>query len=348
MVDQALAQGANCVILCETGLTERYMGVHSGTCVVTTPMDAYRAARMLFQAIPVGRICKTDGLVFFHLTDFIDDVRDKVLESRFRSYPILDDQDRVVGTLSRFHLIRPRRKQVVLVDHNERSQSVPGLEQADIVSIIDHHRLADVQTGVPVFMRNEPVGSSNTIVATMYQERGLMPSPRLAGLMAAAILSDTVLFKSPTCTERDKRIAERLARIAGIDLDTLGREMFSVGKSTDKPASELIHSDFKEFNLGSYTMGIGQVTCLGTEGIMPRLPEFLTEMERLKAENHYDMVLVMLTDVLRVGTELLFTGDGEVIRSAFGLSATEDHHVFLEHVVSRKKQVVPALAVLWG
>lgn len=207
VVDRALRQGANCIILCETGLSERYVGIHSGTCVVTAPIDAYRAARMLFQAIPVGRICKTENLVYFHLTDFIDDVRDKVLESRFRSYPILDENERVVGTLSRFHLIRPRRKQVVLVDHNERSQSVMGLEQADIVSIIDHHRLADVQTGVPVFMRNEPVGSSNTIVATMYQERGLVPSPRLAGLMAAAILSDTVLFKSPTCTDRDRRIA---------------------------------------------------------------------------------------------------------------------------------------------
>ena len=348
VVEAALAGGASCIILCETGLAEHYMGLHSATCVITTPFDAYRAARMLYQAIPVERIAHTEGLVYFHLDDFIDDVRDMVLQSRFRSYPILDGNERVVGTLSRFHLLRPSRKKVVLVDHNEKAQSVPGLEQADIVAILDHHRLADVQTGAPVFMRNEPVGSTASIVATMYQERGLMPAPKLAGLMASAILSDTVLFKSPTCTPRDRRLAERLARIAGIDLDTLGREMFSVGKSTDKPAEELMKSDFKEFNISSHQLGIGQITCLGTDDMLARLPEFLQAMEALKEANHYDMVMVMLTDVLREGTELLFTGDGEVIRTAFGLNETDANHVFLDHVVSRKKQIVPALAGLWG
>ena len=348
VIEAALSQKASCILLCETGLAERYMGLESGTCVVVTPFDAYRAARMLYQAIPVERIAKMDGLVYFHLSDYLDDVREAVLQSRFRSYPILDDEERVVGTLGRFHLLRPSRKKVVLVDHNEKAQSVPGLDQADIVAILDHHRLADVQTGAPVFMRNEPVGSTATIIATMFQERGLMPAPKLAGLMASAILSDTVLFKSPTCTARDRRLAERLARIAGIDLDKLGKELFSAGKSFDKPASDLIGTDFKEFNISNHQMGIGQITCVGTEDLEPRFPELLSAMEELRASKHYDMVMVMLTDVLREGTELLFTCDSEVIRLAFALDDVTGNHVFLPHVVSRKKQIVPALAALWG
>ena len=253
-----------------------------------------------------------------------------------------------MGTLGRYHLIRPRRKRVVLVDHNEKAQSVPGLEQAEIMEIIDHHRLADVQTGNPVFMRNEPVGSTTTIIATMFQERGLMPSEKLAGLMAAAILSDTVMFKSPTCTPRDKRLAERLARIAGLDLEALGRQIFSASVSSDKSVEELLNTDFKEFHIAGHDLGIGQITCLDTDAVLARLPELLPAMEKMKAQRHYDLQLLMLTDVLREGTELIFLGDEDVIRMAFDAQDINDHHVFLPHVVSRKKQIVPALALLWG
>ena len=348
VVEQALQLHASCIILCQSDLAEKYRDMHSETCMIATPCDAYRAARMLYQAIPVSRITQAKGLVYFHLTDYIDDVRDTVLQSRYRSYPILDEEEKVVGTLSRYHLIRPRRKRVVLVDHNETAQSVPGLEQAEIMEIIDHHRLADVQTGNPVFMRNEPVGSTTTIIATMYQERGLMPSEKLAGLMAAAVLSDTVMFKSPTCTPRDRRIAERLARIAGIDLDELGREIFSASVSTDKTVEELLNTDFKEFHIAGHDLGIGQITCLDAEKVLGRLPELLPAMQKMKDAHHYDMQLLMLTDVLREGTELIFLGDEDVVRMAFGARDIKDHHVFLPKVVSRKKQIVPALALLWG
>ena len=260
----------------------------------------------------------------------------------------LDEEEKVVGTLGRYHLIRPRRKRVVLVDHNEKAQSVPGLEQAEIMEIIDHHRLADVQTGNPVFMRNEPVGSTTTIIATMYQERGLMPSEKLAGLMAAAILSDTVMFKSPTCTPRDKRLAERLARIAGLDLKALGKQIFSASVSSEKSVEELLRTDFKEFHIAGHSLGIGQITCLDTDAVLARLPELLPAMEKMKAERGYDLQLLMLTDVLREGTELVFLGDEDVIRMAFDAHDINDHHVFLPHVVSRKKQIVPALSLLWG
>lgn len=348
VVERAVTVGAACVIVCQSSLPDRFMGISSPTCIIATPCDAYRAARMIYQSIPVHRIAQTNGLVYFHLGDYIDDVRDTVLQSRYRSYPILDHRERVVGTLSRYHLLRPRRKRVVLMDHNEKSQAVSGLDQAEILAIIDHHRLADVQTGHPVFVRNEPVGSTTTIVATMFQERGLLPSEKLAGLMAAAILSDTVLFKSPTCTPRDRRMAERLARIAGIDLDTLGRDLFSAASGTDKPAGELLRTDFKEFHIAGHDLGICQVTCLDTERMLERLPEFLAVMEKLKADRGYDMLLMMLTDVLRCGTELVFLGEEDAVRQAFSVPEATDHHVFLPGVVSRKKQIVPALALLWG
>lgn len=348
VVEQALQAQASCVILCQTSLAEKYRGLSSKTCMIATPCDAYRAARMIYQAMPIGRVAQISNIVHFHLDDYIDDVRDAVLQSRYRSYPVLDENQKVVGTLSRYHLIRPSRKRVVLVDHNERAQSVDGLEQAEILAIIDHHRLADVQTGNPVFMRNEPVGSTTTIVATMYQERGLMPSRRLAGLMAAAILSDTVMFKSPTCTSHDRRMAERLARIAGIDLEALGKEIFSIGSSAGKSVKELLGTDFKEFHIAGHSLGIGQITCLDAEGVLARLSELLPAMEKMKQANGYDLQLLMLTDVLREGTELVFLGDEDVIRMAFNVAEAPEHHVFLPGVVSRKKQIVPALSLLWG
>lgn len=348
VVELALSKHASCIILCQSSLAEKYRGISSNTCIIATPCDAYRAARMLFQSLPVGRIAQREGLVYFHQDAFIDDVQEAVLKSRYRSYPIVNDEDIVIGALSRYHLIKPRRKRVVLVDHNETSQSVPGLEQADIVAIIDHHRLADVQTGNPVFMRNEPVGSTTTIVATMFQEHGLMPSEKLAGLMAAAIVSDTVLFKSPTCTPRDKRIAERLARIAGIDLEQMGRDLFAASQSDDKPAKDLLNADFKEFHIAGHNLGVGQITSLDTDKILARLPELMEAMEERKVARGYDMVLLMITDVLREGTELVFLGDKEIIQNAFGTREIPNNHVFLPNVVSRKKQVVPALALLWG
>ena len=347
VVEEALRIGVRCIILCQSNLAEKYHDCVSETCLIATPVDVWRAARMLYLAIPVNRIAQTDNIISFHTGDFLDDVREQILQSRFRSYPVLDDDNRVVGTLSRYHLLKPQRKRVILVDHNEVGQSVPGLDQAELVGIIDHHRLGDVETGYPVFVRNEPVGSATTIIATMFQEHGLMPGEKLAGLMAGAILSDTIMFKSPTTTPRDRRIAERLARIAGIDLDTLGKDIFSAS-SADKPAAALLKQDFKEFHLGEHRIGISQITTMDSAAMMKRRAEFLPEMEKLKKEKGYDMVLLMITDVLREGSELLFLGDKEVIRQAFNVRKIGEHSVFLKGIVSRKKQMVPALSQLWG
>ena len=347
MIRRALELNVRCVILCQAELDEELRNLPSNTCIISTPFDAYRAVRLIYHSIPIRRICHTTNLVCFHLDDYVDDVRESMLKSRYRCYPILDENERVVGTLSRYHLIRPRRKRVVLVDHNERAQSVPGLDQAEILEIIDHHRLADIQTGNPIYFRNEPVGSTTTIIAGMYQEKGLMPSEKLAGLMASAIVSDTVMFKSPTCTDRDRSMAERMARIANVSLKELGQQIFSASWSDDKTAEELLFTDFKDFHIAGHNLGVGQITCVNSEHILERKDEFLAVMRKTMEEKNYSLMLLMLTDVLREGTQLIYLGDEETIRQAFSPEARHNV-VFLPHVMSRKKQIIPTLSAMWG
>ena len=343
----ALESNVHCLVLCQAELSEELRRLPTKTCIISTSYDAYRAARLIFQAVPLSRVCRRDNLQCFHLDDYLDDVKEIVSKSRYRCYPILDQNEQIVGTLSRYDLIKPRRKRVVLVDHNEAAQSVPGLEQAEILEIIDHHRLADIQTGNPIYFRNEPVGSTTTIIAGMYQEKGLMPSAKLAGLMAAAIVSDTVMFKSPTTTLRDKKMAERLSRIANISLEELGQQIFSSSWSDDKTAHELLFSDFKDFHIAGHNLGVGQITCVNSAHILERKEEFLEEMRRTMTEKGYHLMLLMLTDVLREGTQLIYLGDEETIQQAFSPDA-KNNVAFLPHVMSRKKQIIPALSAMWG
>ena len=343
----ALESNVHCLILCEAELSRELRELKTRTCIISTPFSAYRAARLIFQAIPIARICQTAGLVTFRLTDYLDDVRETVSKSRYRCYPILDADGKVVGTLSRYHLIKPRRKKVVLVDHNEAAQSVPGLEQVELLGIIDHHRLADIQSANPIFFRNEIVGSSTTIVAEMYQEKGLMPSKKMAGLMCAAIISDTVIFKSPTATERDRTIAERLARIAGINLEELGQFIFAASLGEDKTARDLIYADFKDFHIAGHYLGVSQITCVDSVSMLDRKDEFLAEMELAKKERGYSIMILMLTDVLLEGTQIIFLGDADDVAQAFGVEP-QGSTLFLPGVMSRKKQVIPMLSALWG
>ena len=345
MIRRALDIGVSCLILCQTEVDPDLLENAGRTCIITTPYEASRVARLIYQASPISRPCHNEKIVCFHLSDYIDDVREVVLKSRYRCYPVLDENEKVVGTLSRYHLLRPRRKRVVLVDHNERAQAVPGLDQAEILEIIDHHRLADIQTSQPIRVRNEPVGSTATIIAGMYQEHGVMPSANMAGLLAAAILADTVMFKSPTCTKRDIAMAERMARIGGVNIKELGRQLFSTAGG--KSGEELVRSDFKEFHIGEQNRGVGQVTCLDSMEMLERKEEFLAVMRRLQEERHYNMVILMLTDVLLEGTQLLYVGSDEAIRNAFS-AEPKDNALFLPGVMSRKKQVIPMLSALWG
>ena len=346
MIRRALEMNVNCLVLCQAELEEELRGLTTKTCIISTPYDAYRAARLIFQSTPIGRICRTEELVCFHLEDRVDEVRERVLKHRESCYPILDENEKVAGVLTRYHLLRPRRKRVVLVDHNEAAQSVPGLEEAEILEIIDHHRLADIQTANPIYVRNEPVGSTNTIIAGMFQDRGLMPSEKMAGMMAAAIISDTVMFKSPTCTDRDRRMAERLARIANVSLEELGREIFSASVG-GRTAEELLFTDYKEFHIAGHNLAVAQVTCVDSPRMLERKGAFLEIMEKAAREKDFSMVILMLTDVLLEGTQLIYVGDDDIIRQAFNVEP-RDNTVFLPRVMSRKKQVIPMLSALWG
>ena len=346
MIRRALEMNVSCLVLCQAELPEELRKLETTTCIISTPHDAYRAARLLFLSTPIGRICNNHGLICFHLDDRVDDVREQMLKHRYSSYPILDAQERVVGVLSRYHLLRPRRKRVVLVDHNEASQSVPGLEEAEILEIIDHHRLADIQTSNPIYVRNEPVGSTNTIIASMFQDRGLMPSAAMAGMMAAAILSDTVMFKSPTCTARDVRTAERMARIANVSLEELGKEIFSASLGNKNP-EELLYADYKEFHIAGHDLAVAQITCVDSPAMLEKKEQFLELMKKAVKEKGFSMMILMLTDVLLEGTQISYLGDDETIQQAFNVSPKENT-VFLPHVMSRKKQVIPMLSALWG
>ena len=346
MVRHALDIGVKAVVIAQADVPEEFRNDTSDTLIITTPLSAYRTARMINLALPIDRICAAENLTVLQLDDYLDDVKDVLLNSRYRAYPIVDADNKVVGTMGRYHMIRPKRKRVVLVDHNELSQTVPGLSEAELLGIIDHHRLADIQSTGPIFFRNEILGSTATIISGMYQEKGIMPSKKIAGLLVSAIISDTVMFKSPTCTEHDKVIAERMARIAEVSLEEVGNVVFD-GGTLDKPVDELLFTDFKEFLIADHKLGIGQVTSINTGDLLERREEMLAAMQARKEDRGYDYILIMLTDVLKEGTELLYIGDDQTITNAYGVPA-HDNAVFLPKVMSRKKQIVPRLSELWG
>ena len=346
MIRRALEMNVSCLVLCQAELSEELRNMPTSTCIISTPYDAYRAMRRIFQSTPIGRICSTEDLICFHLDDRVDDVREQMLKHRYSCYPILDSEEKVVGVLTRYHLLRPKRKRVVLVEHTEAAQAVPGLEEADILEIIDHHRLADIQTTNPIYVRNEPVGSTNTIIASMFQDRGLMPSEKMAGMMAAAILSDTVMFKSPTCTDRAIRTAERMARIANVSLDELGRQIFSASME-GRTAKDLLMSDYKEFHIAGHDLAVAQITCVDSPKMLERKEEFLQLMAKVKKEKGFSMMILMLTDVLKEGTQIIYLGGEETVQQAFNVQPRENT-AFLPGIMSRKKQVIPMLSALWG
>ncbi|APC09611.1 putative manganese-dependent inorganic diphosphatase [Neomoorella thermoacetica] len=293
---------------------------------------------------PVYKVMQSDNLVIFNQDDLITEVRRTMLETRYRNYPVVDDNHCLVGLIARYHLLAMRGKRVILVDHNEKSQAVPGIEEAETVEIIDHHRVADIETAEPIMVRNEPVGSTATIIARMYKERGVDPDAAIAGVLCAAILSDTLLFKSPTTTQVDKELAAWLADIAGLDVANFGREMFRAGSSLrGRSGREIILEDFKSFNFGSNRVGIGQIEIIDPDTLPVGRDELQAELEKLQAEKQYDLVVLMVTDLMRNGTELLFAGpQGRAVELAFNVTPGEKS-VFLPGVMSRKKQVVPPL-----
>ena len=238
--------------------------------VITTPHDSFTASRLIVQSLPVDYIMTKDNLVTVSTDDLVEDVKVIMSETRYSNYPVIDENNKVVGSIARFHLISTHKKKVIQVDHNERGQSVHGLEDAEVLEIIDHHRVADIQTSNPIYFRNEPLGSTSTIVAKRFFENGIRPSKEAAGLLCGAIISDTLLFKSPTCTPQDIKICRRLAEIAGIVPETFAKEMFRAGTSLKgKSIDEIFNSDFKPFTIGGIKIGVAQVNTMDIEGFMP-------------------------------------------------------------------------------
>lgn len=312
--------------------------------VISTPHDSFTTSRLIIQSIPVGYVMIKDKLVTFSTEDLVDDVKPVMVETRFRSYPVIDTDGKVIGTMSRYHLISNYRKKIIQMDHNERGQSVDGLEDADILEIIDHHRVADIQTSGPLYFRSEPIGSTSTIVGKCFFERGIRPSKQAAGLLCGAIISDTLLFRSPTCTPEDKQICLRLAEIAGINVEEFAKEMFKAGTSLKgKTVEEIFNQDFKPFTIGETKVGIAQVNTMDIEGFMPLKNDMLKYMDTKANEAGLDMTLLLLTDILNEGSQILVAGNHpEIAEKAFNVTLNEST-AFLDGVLSRKKQVVPPI-----
>ena len=316
----------------------------NGVTVIVTQHDSFTASRLIVQSIPVGYVMVKENIVSFTTDDLVDDIKGIMSETRFRSYPVLDGNGRVVGTVSRYHLISNHKKKVIQVDHNERGQSVDGLEDAEVVEIIDHHRVADIQTNNPIYFRNEPVGSTSTIVAKCFFENGIRPSRKASGLLCGAIISDTLLFRSPTCTPQDKYICKKLAEIAGINIEEFAKEMFKAGTSLKgKTVEQIFNTDFKPFTIEGTKVGISQVNTMDIEGFMPLKEEMLNYMDQKAKESGLEMVMLLLTDILNEGSEILVTGaKPEIVEKAFKVTL-KDKGAFLPGVLSRKKQVVPPI-----
>ena len=310
--------------------------------IVRTPLDTFTAARLINQSIPVGHIMQKK-LTAFQSHQRLSDIRGTIESSKFRNYPVVDNE-RLVGIVSRDKLMLPDPERVILVDHNERGQAVEGIESAKVVEIVDHHRLGGMQTGEPIYIREEPVGCTATIVANMYWQKEIEITREVAGLLLSAIISDTVLFKSPTCTGYDKITAERLAGIAGGEIQEYGMALLKAGASiSDMKPAEIAKNDMKEFQIGDYRVLVSQISVMDTEEAMKMKPELLESMQAICETDNFDMCLLMVTDILQESTELLYVGSPKtLIGQAFMKDASGDS-IYLPGVMSRKKQIIPPL-----
>lgn len=352
----AIEMEADCIIVCEgaaVSMTIRKLAQERGCTVMTTPYDTYTAARLINQSMPISYFMRTENLITFEDTDYIDEIKDVMASKRHRDFPILDKDGKYKGMISRRNLLGARGKQIILVDHNERNQAVEGIENAEILEIIDHHKLGTVETISPVFFRNQPVGCTATIIYQMYNENNVQIDSVTAGLLCSAIISDTLLFRSPTCTRIDELAALALAGVAGINIDRYAAEMFAAGSNLrGKSDEEIFYQDFKRFSAGKVSFGVAQISSLNADELADLKERMQAYLKDAHAEHKVDMLFFMLTNILTESTELLCEGNGaeNLIRAAFHLD-TEDgatpvgSRIELPGVVSRKKQLIPAIMI---
>ena len=313
--------------------------------VISTPYDTFTTSRLINQSMPIKSFMTRENLIHFDLDDYVDDVRDTVSKIRHRDFPILDENQNYVGMFSRRNLMNARKKQVILVDHNETSQAVANIDEAEILEIIDHHRIGSLETIGPVYFRNQPLGCTGTIIYQMYMEKGVEVTPQMAGLMCAAILSDTLVFRSPTCTQVDKSTALILAEIAQIDVEEFAQKMFEAGSNfANKTEEEILNQDFKIFHSGDYTFGVSQISALSRTELDKVQARVVPLLDKMQVEKQLDMLFVMLTDILNESTYLIYSGAeaASIAASAYNLPQSKDG-IMLKGVVSRKKQLIPEL-----
>lgn len=315
----------------------------TGIFVLATPYDTYTVGRLLNQCVPIRRIMHSDPICFRPM-DLLSDIKGVMDENRFRSYPVVEN-NKLVGIVSADEIMLPEREKVILVDHNERGQAVEGIEDAKIVEIIDHHRLGGVQTSEPIYIRQEPVGCTCTIVANMHWDADIEIPPSIAGLLLSAIISDTVLFKSPTCTNKDRKTAEKLAEIAGVDLKEYGLAMLRAGAGIGgKTPTEIAKNDLKEFKIGDYRIIVSQISVMDPKEVLDIEDKLIEVMKDNCDREGFDMHLLMVTDILEEATYLLYAGSPRtLIGEAFKKDASGTH-VYLPGVMSRKKQIIPPLS----
>lgn len=346
----AIEMGAKCIIVCDGAMVSYTIGrlaESHGCYIIKTPYDTFTASRLINQSIPIGFFMKRENLVTFGLGEFLDDIRGTMTKKRYRDFPILDWNGNYFGMISRRSLLGARKKKVIMVDHNEPTQAVDGIEEAQILEIIDHHRIGSIETMGPVYFRNQPLGCTATIIYQMFQEFAIEIPQKIAGLLCSAILSDTLIFRSPTCTQIDKEAVEQLAKIAGIEPEEYAAKMFQAGSNLSvKSPEEIFYQDFKKFELGELTLGVGQINSMTEKELEGIKDKMIPYLQKALSEHEVEMIYFMLTNIMEESTELLYAGNGAKDLAIKAFSLPQDtEQIILQHTVSRKKQVIPALMI---
>ena len=345
----AIEKEASLLILCnnaKVGRTIQRIAEETGVAIMTTPVDTYAAGKLISQCAPISYYMTRSDIMKFTLVTPVADVTRVMAKVRHRYFPILDEDGKYCGMVSRRNIINLRKRRIILVDHNEATQAVEGFDQAEILEIIDHHRIGSLETSGPVYFRNQPVGCTATIITQMYDENGVEIPPQIAGLLLAAILSDTLVFRSPTCTPLDEASAKRLAKIAGVEIDEFASEMFEAGEKLDgKTAEEVFLQDFKVFMCGDIRFGVAQGSYMTRKNLLAAEALLQPYLEEARNKQNVEDIYMLLTDVPKEESVVISDGRyaSEVLADGFETQPAEDGSFTLPGVVSRKKQFIPAL-----
>ena len=345
---QAIRSNASCIIIgggLEVAEEVKKLAEKRDCVIITTPFDTFSVARLINQSMPIKQYMTRRELVTFDIDDYVDDVKDVMSRVRHRDFPVLGSNGNYVGMISRRNLMNMQKKQIILVDHNEKSQAVDNINEAEILEIIDHHRIGSLETISPVYFRNQPLGCTSTIIYQMFGEKNIEIPQHIAGLLLSAILSDTLMFRSPTCTQLDILAAEALAKIAKVDIETHAKNMFKAGSDfKNKTTEEIFYSDFKIFHTDEFDFGVAQISAMSREELDKVAEKLRPFLKEVLGEKRIDMVYVMLTDILEESSRVIFEGHdaGRILADAFEREENENG-ILLEGIISRKKQLIPTL-----